>query len=179
MKTVLLDGVPVETTDEGAAAVVRLKAELISAVAKVSAKDGEIDAMRSRHASELAAVIAHALDADALDAAVASRIAVIDAAKSILGAEFDPSGKSEPMIRRFAAAQKMGEARLTGKDDAYVQVVFDTLVATVGDIDPARLLASTGVDVTTAIRAYDAQATAPHNNPYRPAPGPASIEKKA
>jgi hypothetical protein len=175
MKIVLLDGVPVETTDEGAAAVVRLKAELINAVAKVSAKDGEIDAMKSRHASELAAVIAHALDADALDAAVASRIAVIDAAKAILGADFDPSGKSETMIRRFVAAQKLGEAKLTGKDDAYIQVVFDTLVATASDIDPARLLASTSVDMTTAIKAYDAQATA-HNNPARATPGPANKE---
>jgi hypothetical protein len=178
MKTVLLDGVPVETTDEGAAAVVRLKAELISAVAKVCAKDGEIDAMKSRHASELAAVSAHALDADVLDAAVAARIAVIDAAKSILGAEFDATGKSEPMIRRFAATQKIGEARLTGKDDAYVQVVFDTLAATAGDTDPAHLLIAQGVDVTTAIRAYDAQATG-HSTAHRSASCPASVEKEA
>jgi hypothetical protein len=175
MKIVLLDGVPVETTDEGAAAVVRLKAELINAVAKVSAKDGEIDAMKSRHASELAAVIAHALDADALDAAVASRIAVIDAAKAILGADFDPGGKSETMIRRFVAAQKLGEIKLTGKDDAYIQVVFDTLTATASDIDPARLLSSASVDVTTAIRAYDAQATI-HPNATRAASGPANKE---
>ena len=159
MKTVLLDGISVETTDAGAAAVVRLKAELISAVAKVSAKDGEIDEMKSRHASELAAVIAHVLDAETLDAVVASRIAVIDAAKAIIGADFDPSGKSETMIRRSAATQKLGEARLTGKDDAYIQVVFDTLAATVGDIDAARLTSPTGIDFTTASKAYDAQAT--------------------
>jgi uncharacterized protein len=162
MKTVLLDGISVETTDAGAAAVVRLKAELISAVAKVSAKDGEIDAMKSRHASELAAVIAHVLDAETLDAVVASRIAVIDAAKAIIGADFDPSGKSEAMIRRSTATQKLGEARLTGKDDAYIQVVFDTLAATVGDIDAARLSSPTSIDFTTAIKAYDAQATV-HN----------------
>jgi hypothetical protein len=174
MKTVLLDGVHVETTDEGAAAVVRLKAELTSAVAQVSVKDDEIDAMKSRHASELAAASAHALDADAFDAAVASRIAVIDAAKSILGAEFDATGKSEPMIRRFVAIQKIGEARLTGKDDAYVQVVFDTLAATVSDTDHERLLIAQCVDVTTAIRAYDAQATTHGSTSCPP-----SIEKEA
>lgn len=170
MKTIVLDGVAVETTDEGAAAVVRLKAELITAVAKVSAKDGEIDAMKSRHASEMAGVIARVLDADALDAAVASRIAVIDAAKSILGADFDPGGKSDMAIRRLAAVQKLGEARLAGKDDAYVQVVFDTLVATISEIDAASIPTTASIYVSTAMRAYDARAIIPHN-PYKNAPG--------
>ena len=129
MKTIMLDGVAVETTDEGYAAVVNLQAALNGAVAKVSAKDGEIDALKAAHATELAAANAKVLDAAALDAAIAARIAVIDAAKTILGKNFDPTGKSDAEIRRAAVAAKLGDAKVAGKDDAYVGAAFDTLTA--------------------------------------------------
>jgi hypothetical protein len=167
MQTVLLQGVPIETTDAGAAAVVRLQAELVGAEAKVAVKDDEIDAIKRRHATELAAVVAHSLDVEELDEAVASRIALIGAARSILGADFDPTGKPDMVIRRFAAEQKLGEAKLADKDDAYVTIVFDTMAATIGNTNLAQTPTSPAVQPNDAIKAYNAQNAIQHKRDDR------------
>ena len=157
MKTIMLDGVSVETTDEGAAAIANMQAALAGAVARVSAKDGEIDALKASHATELAATNAKVLDAAALDAAIAARVAVIDAARGILGKDFDTTGKTDAEVRRAAVAAKLTDARLVGKDDAYVQAAFDTLTATaVADVDPARAAIIANTPAKDAVSAYDA-----------------------
>lgn len=129
MKTVILDGVPTEISDEAAAAVVKMKAALIGAVATVSAKEGEINALKANLASELAAANAHVHDREALDAAVALRVSVIDSARVVQGASVDVTGKSEAEIRRLAVASRLGEVWVADKDDAFIQAAFDTLLA--------------------------------------------------
>ncbi len=156
MKTVILDGVAVETTDEGAAAIVSMQSALAEAVKRVSAKDGEIDGLKATHLAELAAANAKVMDAAALDAAIASRTAVIDAARTILGAAFDVAGKSDADIRRAAVTLKLGD-KVAAKDDAYIGAAFDTLTATavVADADPARAAIIANAPVKDALSAYD------------------------
>lgn len=119
MKTVILDGVPTEISDEGAAAVVKMEQALIGAAAAVSAKEEEISALKTDLASEL-------------DAAVTLRIKVIDDARVVQGAAVEITGRSEADIRRSAVASRLSEAWVADKDDAFIQAAFETLLALSG-----------------------------------------------
>lgn len=171
MKTVILDGVSAEISDEAADAVVKMKAALIGAVATVSAKEGEISALKANLASELAAASAHVHDREALDAAVALRIGVIDSAKVIQGAAIDATGKSEVEIRRLAVTSKLGEVWVADKDDAFIQVAFDTLFA-LATIDHNSILPSIVSHVLPkdVIRAYGAPSVL-SNSDHKTLPG--------
>ena len=159
MKTLIIDGVSIEVADEAVAVIAKLQSAIAGADAKVSAKDGEIDALKVAHATALAAANARVLDGAALDAAIAARAAVIDAARGILGASFDATGKSDADLRRLAVAAKLTDARIAGKDDAYVAAAFDTLtaVAVPAAKDPiADALAANKPPAKDAVSAYDA-----------------------
>lgn len=68
-------------------------------------------------------------DPAVLDALVQDRLAVLDGARRLIGATFDGRGRSTPAIRRLAVARTLGQARIEGRDDAYVAAAFDALVA--------------------------------------------------
>ena len=131
MKTLIIDGVSIEVADEAVAVITKLQSAITGADARVSAKDGEIDALKVAHETALAAANSRVLDAAALDAAIAAGIAVIDAARTILSATFDATGKTDAEIRRLAVAAKLTDARIAGKDDAYIAAAFDTVTAVV------------------------------------------------
>ena len=111
LTSVTIDGIAVETTTAGMAALDRLKLAL-------EAKDGAI-----------AALTAKVLDADAIDAIVVERCAAIEGARAVFGTGFDPTARSAADIRRSVASHLLGRS-LDGRSDAYVQAAFDTLVAT-------------------------------------------------
>ncbi len=136
MRTILIDGLSVETNDDGATALEQLRTRLSDAMSKadaaqvrVDAKDGEIAAMAATHTSALAALRAQIPTAAVLDAAIVARLGVVDAARKILGAAFDATGKTDAEIRRATVAARLGEAKLEGRSDDYVQAAFDTLTA--------------------------------------------------
>lgn len=102
----------------------------------LSAKDGEILKLQADHAvaleakdKQIADLQAQAITADKLDAAVAERSAVVDAAKPWLGLDFDPKGKTVADIRKATVAKRLGDKAVEGKDDAHIAVAFDTLTA--------------------------------------------------
>lgn len=102
----------------------------------LSAKDGEILKLQADHAvaleakdKQIADLQAQAITADKLDAAVAERSAVMDAAKPWLGADFDSKGKTVADIRKATVAKRLGDKAVEGKDDAHIAVAFDTLTA--------------------------------------------------
>lgn len=159
MKTHLIDGHAVEMSDAAIIAVSGLQktlattvADNLSLTAAVSAKDGEILKLQADHAvavtakdKEIADLKAQALTADKLDAAVAERSAVLDAARPVLGADFDPKGKTVGDIRRAAVAKRLGDKAVEGKADEHVAIAFDTLTATLGANDPLRQVISGGL----------------------------------
>ena len=157
MKTIIVDGRPVEVSDEALAHITKLEAALHGATVKIAAKDGEIDAIRATHATELAAVQAKVLDGAALDAAIAARTALLDHAKVVLGSKFDATGKSDADIRRAAVTLKLGDAKVMGKDDAYISAAFDVLCAAPAPAakDPVRDAIAGAAPVTDAVSAYD------------------------
>lgn len=121
----------------------------------LEAKDGEVLKLQADHKvamdakdAEIIKLKAEALTADKLDAAVAERTAVVDAAKPILGATFDAKGKTVADIRRAAVAKLLGDAKVEGKTDEHVAIAFDTLTTAGVAADPLGRAVSASVPNT-------------------------------
>jgi hypothetical protein len=114
----------------------------------LEAKDGEIAGLKSAHTAaieakdgEIAALKAQVPDAAAMDALIADRARVFDAARKILGDKADFAGKTAADVRRMAVVQRLGDAQVKDKSDEYVSAAFDTLTAVAGGAaaaDPVR-----------------------------------------
>lgn len=150
LRKVMIDGLSVETTEQGAQAIDKLtkqvgdaKAEnatLVSDHAKaVAAKDAEI----AKKDAEIDALKGKVMDAAALDAAVTARADLIAKAKTV--ADQDYAGKSEAEIRKLAVAKKFGDAAIAGKSDDYVSARFDIAVEDSATADPVRQAVKDGV----------------------------------
>lgn len=135
-RTVMVDGLPIETTDNGATAIEKLQSDLVAQKqltrdaqlaadtviaekdAQLAAKDAEIDALKAKQLT----------DAD-IDAKVAARSELIATAKSIHDADY--SGKSDAEIKALAVSAKGVDIK--DKPQAYVDASFDILAK---DIKP-------------------------------------------
>lgn len=135
-RTVMVDGLPIETTDNGALAIEKLQQDKAAAEkllldaqalydskmtdkdAQLAAKDAEIDALKAKQLT----------DAD-IDAKVAARSELIATAKSIHDADY--SGKSDAEIKALAVSAKGVDIK--DKPQAYVDASFDFLAK---DIKP-------------------------------------------
>lgn len=137
-RTIVVDGISIETTDQGAQAIdkllkqiasletthtadiARMTAEAGTAAAThktaIDAKDGEIAALKTKVVGE-----------DKLDALIAARAAVADVAKKVLGDKFDPKGKSMLDIKRAVVASKLGEAEVKDKAEGYIDAAYDVI----------------------------------------------------
>lgn len=143
LRKVMIDGLSVETTEQGAQAIDKLtkqvgdakaenaalaeshKAALALKDAEIAKKDAEIDALKAKSLS----------DAD-LDARVAARADLIG--KAVKVADQDYAGKSDAEIRKMAVAKKFGDAAIAGKSDAYIEARFDIAVGDSASNDPVR-----------------------------------------
>ena len=130
LKTIIVDGLPVETTDAGEAAVNLLRGKLADAATAMTTAKATHDAALAAKDAELATKDAEitdlkgkVLDAAALDAVVADRTAVISKAKA-LSPTLDTAGKSNMDIKRAV----LGDAA-KDKSDAYVDAAFDLKTA--------------------------------------------------
>lgn len=143
LKVILIDGLSVEFSEQGAQAVEKLQKQMNDAKAASDILNGQIDALKANHTKaleakdgEIAGLKGQILDGTALDARLAQREAVKASAGKLLGDSFDMAGKSEAEIRRAAVAQRLGDTAVTGKSDDYVAAAFETLTA-VADAAPA------------------------------------------
>ena len=143
LRKVLVDGLPVETTEAGETAINLLKtkvadaekasATLVSDHAKaIAAKDAEI----AKKDAEIDALKGKVMDAAALDAAVTARADLIAKAKTV--ADQDYTGKSESEIRKMAVAKKFGDAAVADKSAEYIEARFDIAVGDSANVDPVR-----------------------------------------
>jgi hypothetical protein len=133
-KIVLVDGLQVETTDAGAAAIEKLQRDL---AAKDTAAATEATGLRDTIAerdrqlaakdAEITGLKAKVVDGAALDALVTTRATLIDTARRI-APNFDTAGKTDGDIRRGVVAASIGDAAaLADKSDDYVVARFDIL----------------------------------------------------
>lgn len=153
LKTVTVDGIPVEVTDQGAIVITTLQTRLVDAVAKITAtetahqtalaakdadlakKDAEIDTLKGKVLS----------DAD-LDKKVQARADLIAVAKTI-AKDVKTEGLTDAGIRKAVVVAKIGDAAIAGKADAYIDARFDLLVedAAKGAADPFATVVKGGL----------------------------------
>lgn len=158
-RTVMVDGLSVETTDAGAQAIGKLQTDLEKAKkafvdaenahtaalaakdADLAKKDAEIDSLKGKVVTDAA-----------LDERVQKRADLIATAKSIHDADY--TGKSDVDIRKAVVTAKLGDAAVAGKPEAYVDARFDILVEDSKKDPVARALAG-GARTPTNDRGYE------------------------
>jgi hypothetical protein len=143
-QTVMLDGLPVLTTDAGAAAIAKLQGDI--AKLNDSARDAS-----TKHTAEIAAkdkelgdkdakiddLTKKVLSDEALDARVEARASLI-ADALILDKDIKAKGMTDEALQRAALAKVMDANLLTGKSADYVAGMFDHKVADARKADPTR-----------------------------------------
>lgn len=143
LRKVMVDGLPVETTDAGETAILKLTkdrddarkalsdaetrhAEAIKAKdADLAKKDAEIDGLKGK-----------VLDGAALDAAVQARGDLIAKAKAI-AADVKTDGLSDAAIRKAVVVAKLGDA-MKDKPEAYIDARFDILAEDAAGTEQTR-----------------------------------------
>lgn len=168
LRTVVVDGLSVTTTDQGAQAIAKLQKELESSAAKfadaatahqtaIAAKDAEI----AKKDAELDATKAKVLSDADLDKKVQARADLIAVAKTI-AKDVKTEGLTDAGIRKAVVVAKIGDAAIAGKADAYIDARFDLLVedAAKGSPDPFAAVVKGGLQTTDAadqavVSAYD------------------------
>jgi hypothetical protein len=142
LKTVTVDGIPVEVTDQGAIVITTLQQRITDAGktltdtqtghatalaakdAELAKKDAEIDGLKSKVLTDAQ-----------IDARVKERADLIGVAKSI--SDGDYTGKTSDEIRKAAVIAKLGDAAVKDKPDAYIAARFDILAEDAAK-DPVR-----------------------------------------
>lgn len=160
LKTIIVDGLPVETTDAGEAAINLLKGKLADAASAIqTAKDSHTKAIEAKDAelakkdAEIDDLKGKVLDAAAIDALVADRASVVSKAKA-LDPKVVTDGKSNAEIKRAV----LGDAA-KDKSDAYVDAAFDLKTADLKAPDPLRETITDGITADAADKAVqDARA---------------------
>lgn len=131
-RTILVDGLSVETTDAGAQAIAKLQGDLQTSrqalndantahAAAIAAKDAEIAARDAKIDDLTGKVLTDA----ALDARVQARADLLSTAKAIHDGDY--TGKSDDDIRRAVVVAKIGDAAIKDKPQAYIDARFDIL----------------------------------------------------
>lgn len=149
LKTLIVDGLTVETTEQGLTAVNKIadaKHEAVKALSdakaehetainakdtELAAKDAEIDALKAAKLS----------DAE-IDAKVQARSDLLTKAKSVADTDF--TGLSDADIKKAAVVAKLGDAAIEGKTEAYIDARFDILVESANQADPFATAMSDG-----------------------------------
>jgi hypothetical protein len=142
-KLIMVDGLQVETTDAGEAAIVKLQgqiATLTDAKTASETKVGELTAAVATKDGEVAALKQQLADAAVtpakLEQLVADRSKLVDAAKKIVPA-LVTDGKTDVEIRKEVVATKLGDAAKDFDDNAILGA-FGALSVAAPTVDPVR-----------------------------------------
>ena len=151
LKTITVDGLPVETTDAGIAAIEKLRGMLRDAATAhesvVAARDATIADLNTKLAASDAALEAangKVLDDAALDARVAVRSQLLSDAKALMPT-LDTKALSDAAIRKAVVVAALGDS-VANRDQAYLDARFDILVE---DAKKAGKLESVVADAAT------------------------------
>jgi hypothetical protein len=155
LKTVTVDGIPIEVTDQGATVIATLQKRLADATdasakvltdhaAALASKDKEL----ATKDAEIDALKAQVLDAAALDKKVADRAALCNVATKIAPA-VKLDGLADADIRKAVVTAKLGDAAVKDKPAAYIDARFDILAEDAGKtVDTFRQAIQNGVQPT-------------------------------
>lgn len=144
LRKIMVDGLQVETTDAGAAAIEKLQKALGDAMSEKEKADNdyaekmaEKDAEIAKKDAAVAKLEGDKLTADALDAMVAARSDLIGKAK-LVAKDADFAGLTDAAIRKAAVVAAIGDAAIEGKSEAYIDARFDMLVEDAEKADPVQ-----------------------------------------
>ena len=144
LRKIMVDGLQVETTDAGAAAIEKLTKSLADAVAAKDVSDAaaakataDLAAAEAAKDAAIAKADAAVMSDAAIDARVADRAELIGKAKSI-AKDVETAGLSDAAIRKAAVVAALGDAAVDGKADAYIDARFDILVEDAATADPVK-----------------------------------------
>lgn len=131
-RTVMHDGISIETTPQGAQVIEQLQTKLADMrTAADTARTAHQTALADRDSqvtkltAERDAALGKVLTDAQIDKLVAERADLLATAKSLNDADY--TGKSAGEIKRAVVVAKLGDAAVAGKDDAYVAARFDIL----------------------------------------------------
>ena len=136
MKQVMVDGLTVETTIQGAQAIEKLNKQLADSASTVQALKDAHSAELAKRDAEIDSLKSKTLTDAEIDKLVFARTELITKARSVH--DFDYAGLSDSAIRRTAVVAKLGDAAIAGKPEAYVDARFDILVEDAAKTDPVR-----------------------------------------
>lgn len=133
LRTVQIDGLPVETTDAGAQAIATLQSRLDDALtvnkdlekehkAALAAKDTEL----AEKDAEIGKLKDAQLTPEAIDQMVADR-AELTAVATAIADGLDCKGKTDDEIRKAAVVAALGDKAVEGKSAEYIRARFDIL----------------------------------------------------
>jgi hypothetical protein len=153
LRTVIVDGLSVSTTDQGAQAITTLLQRIADAatkasqtetahIATIAAKDAEL-AKKDAQIDDLNKKV---LDQAAIDKLVADRAGLVALAGKI-AKDVKTDGLSDADIRKAVVTAKLGDAAVKDKPQAYIDARFDILAedAGRGGVDPFRTAARDGI----------------------------------
>lgn len=167
LKTVTVDGIPVEVTDQGATVITTLLQRLADGAKKltdaetshvtilaakdkeIATKDAEIDALKGK-----------IVDGAALDKLVADRAALVDVARKIVPT-VKLDGLADADIKKAVVTTKLGDAAVAGKSADYINARFDILAEDAGKtVDTFRQTVQSGLQTNDATLSDAAKAHA-------------------
>ncbi|MFN3833399.1 MAG: DUF2213 domain-containing protein [Allorhizobium sp.] len=143
LKTVTVDGIPVEVTDQGAVVISTLQTRLSAADKKLSdaeaahkaaltAKDEEIGTLKA----DLKKAQDAALKPEDVDRLVADRAALVETIKAI-DSKIEIKG-SDAELRRAAVKSRLGDEMVKDASDAEVSGMFKAIAKDMKQADPFR-----------------------------------------
>ncbi len=164
LRTVLVDGLQVSTTDAGAQAIAKLQGDLTTSAAKIAqltadhstaiaAKDTEL-AKKDATIDDLKTKV---VDGASLDKLVAARSELVSVAAAI-AKDVKVDGLSDADVRRAVVLAVAGEAVVKDKAQAYIDARFDILAETakVAKPDAFRTVVQGGIQPTIDANASNA-----------------------
>ena len=142
LRNMMVDGLPVQTTDAGAIAIDKLTADRTKLQADNAELQAQLDAAKKEKEEEIAkkdAAIEDAkskiLDQAGIDKLVADRVALESTAKAI-HKDVKTTGVSDHDLKRSVVVAKLGDDALKmadGKDETYVNAFVDARFATLAE----------------------------------------------
>ncbi|WP_309086402.1 DUF2213 domain-containing protein [Chelativorans sp.] len=158
LRTVVVDGLSVQTTDQGAQAITKLLKDLESSAAKladveakhqraIAAKDAEL-AKKDEEIGTLKADLKKAQDAlpkpEDIDRMAADRAQLVTTVKAI-DSGIEIVGKSDADLRRAAVKAKLGDEMVKDASDAEIAGMFKAIAKDVKTADPFRTVVAGGL----------------------------------
>ncbi|WEA24035.1 DUF2213 domain-containing protein [Rhizobium binxianense] len=151
LRTVVVDGLSVQTTDQGAQAIAKLQKDLESSAAKIvssdaayataiAAKDEEIGTLKAEN-QKLKDAAPKPADLDKL---VADRAALVTTIKAI-DSKIEVSGVSDSDLRRAAVKAKLGDEMVKDASNAEITGMFKAIAKDVKTADPFATVVKDGL----------------------------------